>query len=280
MKNLIITFTDAKFGDFTINHWLKSLKENVNLKNINAVILDYGMTDEQIEKLKKEGAIVVKCVRDGHVTAVRHRDMRDYLAKNKGKYDQILMTDGGDIIFQGDISGVLQSNKDDFWVVLETYNMIDFSKIFLDRYFKKEDAEKMKKALNGKKMINAGVIFAAAKKMEGLCGECYKLILEKNKFGPDQVAVNYILYREGFHEIDERYNFITSTSKNMFKVKEGAFYFKQSNKIIPIVHNAGWKPYLRSIKNFGYGKEYNKTKLIYLSLMRAGAKIKNKLKAT
>jgi hypothetical protein len=47
-NNSIITATDKKYGDFTIEYWYKSLKENVNLKNIDIAVIDYGMSENQI----------------------------------------------------------------------------------------------------------------------------------------------------------------------------------------------------------------------------------------
>ena len=40
MKNVIITCCNAKYGDSLVNNWLKSLKENVNLSNVDLVVID------------------------------------------------------------------------------------------------------------------------------------------------------------------------------------------------------------------------------------------------
>ena len=40
MKNTIITASDGNCGDFLVNHWMRSLKSNVDLKNIDVVVLD------------------------------------------------------------------------------------------------------------------------------------------------------------------------------------------------------------------------------------------------
>lgn len=276
MKNVIFTATDSKFGDFTINHWFKSLRENVNLKNIDVVILDYGMTSEQAEKLKKDGAIVIKCIRDGHVTTVRHRDMRDYLVKNKNKYDQVLTTDGGDIIFQEDINNIFNEGEDKFRVVAETYYIIDFGGIFLQGFFSDEDTSKIKEILRGKKMINAGVVFGPADKFAKVSGEIFNLITDKTKFGPDQVALNYILYRDGnFKLVDEKYNFIPATSEKEFRLKDGVFYLKSGEKIV-IVHNTGGTKFLRPLADFGHGKERNKIKRIRFFMLRQAGKLRDK----
>jgi hypothetical protein len=275
-KNIIFTSTDSKFGDFTINHWFKSLRENVNLKNIDVVVLDYGMTNEQVEELKKEGAIVLKCVRDGHVCTIRFRDMRDYLIKNKEKYDQVIMTDGGDVIFQEDLSKILNEDKDKFRVVAETNYILDLTELFSKGSFIDEDLAKIKVTLKDKRMINAGVVFGPTDKFVKMSDEIFNLITDKSRFGPDQIALDYILYRDGtFKLIDEKYNFIPATCDRTFAIKDGVFYFSDGEKI-SIIHNAGRIKSMRIMKNFGHGKERNKIKRIRFFMLRQVGKLRKK----
>ena len=83
-----------------------------------------------------------------------------------------------------------------------------------------------------------------------------KNILDKSLFGPDQVLLNFILYKEGFIQLNNDYNYIPTISNDKFKIKNG-FFYNNKNKKISIVHNAGHKNVFRPIKNFGYGKNYN-----------------------
>ncbi len=271
MKNVIISSSDSKYGDFLIDHWLKSLKENVNLSNIDLVILDYGLSPLQVKSLKKEGVLVVKCVRDGHVVILRFRDMLKFL-KNK-KYDQVLSIDGGDIIFQGDLSNIFNEHQNDFRVVKENLgsHLINFP-LYLT-YFSYNDAKHILKTLKNKPLINAGVIFAPSNKFQNLCKEVFSMVKNKDLFGPDQILINYLFYKNGFISIDEKYNFIPCTAKNNFYVKDGVFYFKNKIKI-NIVHNAGNKDFFRFINSFGYGQEFNKIKKINLFLLRKLLSIK------
>ncbi|MBW2978258.1 glycosyl transferase family 8 [Candidatus Woesearchaeota archaeon] len=256
MKHVIFTSSDSKYGDFLINHWLPSLKDNVNLNKIDIVILDYGLTKEQISKLK--GVKIYKGVRNGHVCAIRFRGMLKFLEKNK--YDQVLSIDGGDIIFQDDLKQAFENYKNHFRVVCEDFHF-PFEDFFVKNFFKKTDIKKIKKTLKNKKQINAGVIFGPYSKFKKLCKEINTLLINKNNFGPDQVAVNYILYKDGFKNLDKKYNFviIATNIKNKFFIEKGVFYLENGEKIA-IVHNAGNKPYFRPIKNFGYGPSYNKIK--------------------
>lgn len=157
-KNVIITCSNKKTGDFLINHWLKSLEDNVNLKND--------------EKTKKE---------------IWHQ-------------------------------------------------------------------------IKGKPIINAGVIFAPSNKFIDLCQTIKKMIKNKNDFGPDQIVVNYFLYKNKlFKFINNKYNFMMSTEKKGFILKKGVFYKKNGKKIV-IVHNSGQMDFFRPINDFGYSERKNKLK--------------------
>lgn len=271
MKHVIITASDSKYGNFLINHWLRSLKDNVDLKNVDIAILDYGLTKEQLSKLKD--VIVYKGVRDGHVNCIRFRDMFRFLKKKR--YDQVLSTDSGDIIFQDDIKKIFEKNKSTFRAVCEDFN-IPFQEVFSKNLFSEKDTEKIKNLLKGKKMINAGVIFGPYDKFKKFCRECDKLIIDKSKFGPDQVAVNYILYKTGFRVLDKKYNFVVITVKNKFSIRDGVFYSDNKEKIA-IVHNTGRNSFIRPVKNFGYGKQYNKMKKTTFLISRGVIRIVNLL---
>jgi hypothetical protein len=93
------------------------------------------------------------------------------------------------------------------------------------------------------------------------------LIRDKEEFGPDQIIVNYHLYKDTVKFIDSKYNFMMSTAYAGFKLKEGVFYKLNGEKIV-IVHNAGQVDFFRPIYNFGYGKSYNQVKHVIYFLKR------------
>lgn len=274
-SNVIITFSNAKHGDFLTDHWLHSLMVNVDLSDIDVVVLDYGLNKKQLEKLKRAKVKIVKCECDGHITAVRFRDMADFLRKNN--YDQVLSCDGGDVIFQTDISDIFEKDKDALRAACEGYRM-PFEKLSLSlqKSITPAIAAEVKK-YNGRmrKMINAGVIIGPRKKFIELCDFCYNNIAGK-KFGPDMVLVNYFLYKHNFVELDCRYNFILYTSRVPFVIKDGKFY-DDSGKLIPIVHNAGWLSPIRAIASFGYGPKHNRIRLGRFYLLRTLIKTFNVL---
>ncbi len=255
-KNVIFAASNDKCGDFLLNHWLGSLKDNVDLKNMDIVILDYGLTKNQREGLIKEGAIIYTGSKTGLIHNMRFKDMADFL-KNKN-YDQVITTDGGDVIFQTDIKELLETKKDKYRAHCEDLD-IPFTSLYLKKSFDKKTAEMIGNTLKNKKTINAGVIVAPADKFRNMCLELFDLMSNQLQFGADQLGINYIMYRDSFYEVDERYNFVITTTKKKFYIKEGVFY-DEDDKKIPIVHNVGGRALLRSIKNFGYGKDYNKLK--------------------
>jgi hypothetical protein len=262
MRHVIFTACDKKYGDFLINHWYRSLKENVELSNIDVVVLDYGLSDAQRRKLRNS-VILHKCKRDGHVTTIRFRDMFTYLSGHV--YDQVLSIDGGDIIFQADISQLFEKDKTYFRGVYEVYNQ--FIKIYATSlFFEKEIAAQIKNSLKDRSILNAGVVIGPYKKFLSLCEEYTRIIKDTTKYGPDQAAVHYIVHREGLKPLESKYNFILTTGKDKFKIKNSKFY-NEDGELIPIVHNGGQLDQLRPIKNFGYGPKYNKLRpVVYRSL--------------
>lgn len=274
MKSVIFVACDERYGGFLIENWLSSLQDNADLTNIELIVLDYGLSKKQISKLKQRNVLVHKCKRDGHVNVIRFRDIAKILRKKK--YDQVLSTDGGDLIFQTSIKELLEKDKRIFRACYEDMNP-PFG-VYIKSCFSKEDAKKIKETLKGKGMINAGMIVAPQKLFKKMCDESYNMI-EKRTFGPDQVAINYILHRDGFKRLHQKYNFVVTTSRIPFKIKEGKFYIN-GNQLIPIVHNAGGKDFLRPIKNFGYGEGKNKLKFFRYLILRTLIKISSPKRET
>lgn len=255
-KFVIITSSDSNCGDFLIKHWLRSLKENVNLNLIDVVVLNYGLTKEQKNILLSEDVIVVDCVRDGHIVNLRYRDMFNFLKKNP-QYEQILACDGGDIIFQRDIAHLFNYHKNEFCGVTERFHITMYLYYCLKRsFFYDEYKENLLHVLKGKKMINGGLILAPRNKFIDICQHMLKIIKKSGNVGPDQVVLNYVLYKEGFFEIETTYNYVLTQYTNKFKIKEGVFY-DNNGDVISVVHNAGHFKFLRVINNFGYGKRNN-----------------------
>ncbi|GIX42691.1 MAG: hypothetical protein KatS3mg129_2424 [Leptospiraceae bacterium] len=261
---LIATASDKKYGDFLIEEWLESILDNVNIKKIQILVLDYGLTKAQRFYLEKHKVIVSKCNRDGHVVNIRFRDLNNFLKAHY--YEQILTCDGGDIIFQDDISHLFEEHQDQYRAVCE--DLAPFFDYFINTdYFYKEDIKEIKDVLLLKRMINAGLIIAPYDKMKHLCEVIIKKTKDISRFGPDQILVNYVLHKEGFVALPTKYNFIPVTCLDEFYIKDSFFYDKNENKI-PVVHNAGNLDYFRAIENFGYNKDHNILKEDVLKTLR------------
>lgn len=259
-----MTASDAKYGDFLVDHWLKSCLDNVDMTDKRVVILDYGLSEEQRAAIDEMGAERNVCQKDGHVVISRFKDAADYL--EAVECDQVLMCDGGDIIFQADIGAALSEHFDTMRACYDHFNQV-LQHIGYSRFFSKEDIKKMKKIQEGRSLINAGVLIGPRERFIKMCKECWSMITNKEKYGPDQIAIDYLLHRDGFKELAEQYNFVFATARTTFKIKEGVFYSK-AGEVIPIVHNAGNLSFFRPIDNFGYGEGFNKTKIIMYPVVR------------
>jgi len=255
-KYAIVTSSDAKYGDFLINHWLKSLLLNIDRKAMDIIVLDYGLTDDQKKKITPYCKII-RCKKDGHVVNIRFRDMLQFFKGNK--YAQIMSIDGGDIIFQSDIMPVFKEHPSEFRIVSEGLDLSTHETALLSKPFTEKMTSDILKMTHQKKGLNAGVIIAPYSKFITLCKFLVKHIKRPAIFGPDQVLVNYFLYKHGFKEIDKKYNFIIATATNKFKIKKGVF-LDENNKPIAIIHNAGGADHKRPVRNFGHGPRHNKIK--------------------
>lgn len=254
-RHVIITSCDRKYGDFLIHHWLPSLQINVDLSHVDVVVIEYGLTQEYVSILEKHNVKVIKGSGEGHVTTLRFIDAEIFL--NRTNYDQVLLIDGGDIIFQEDISQLFEKDKDLFRIVKLDMEVM-FFEAFIPRFsitFRKQ----LWNVLENKPVLNAGVIFAPKHKIFSLCQQMETLISQKPTYGPDQIIVNYILYQDKIKFLEKKYNFIFGTEREGFVIRNGIFYRKNGEKIV-IAHNAGHDSFLRPIHNFGYGKDYNQLK--------------------
>jgi hypothetical protein len=254
---VIYTASDRKYGDFLVEHWYRSLRETTDLTSIEVRILDYGLSTAQRYYLEHEGAVVVLCVRDGHPAVIRFRDMAADLAVHPA--DQVLACDGGDIVFQADLSGLFHHHQDQFRAVSEDLHS-GYDAFLNDEFFTKEDQKRLQAVLPGHRQINAGFLLGPGDRFADLCRQVDRTILCHEKFGPDQLVVNERLHTEGYVELDAGYNFVVATAKRPFRIVEGTFVFADTAAPIPVVHNAGNWSLLRPVRNFGYGPGRNELK--------------------
>ncbi|WP_319558955.1 hypothetical protein [Marispirochaeta sp.] len=260
----IVTASDTRYGDFLINHWYKSLTENSDLSLIDVAVLDYGLSTAQRFYLESHGVRVRQYPKDGHVVIIRFRDLADFLSEEK--YEQIILSDGGDIIFQDDISPVFTEHPDMFRGVQEDLKSA-FSVFLTDEFFNKEDKKRIRDVLIEEEMINAGFIAGPSEKMLRLGQAVDTMVLSKKKFGPDQLVVNYLFRTEGFYPLPKRFNYVIATAEGELKIRDGKFY--ADGELMTVVHNTGNISFFRPIENFGYGPERNQLKPELLRALKA-----------
>ncbi len=251
----IFTACDAKYGDFLIDHWLKSLQENVDLRTLDPVVLDYGLSTAQRYYLEGHAVRVVPCTRNGHVVNLRFRDMATVLEETP--YEQVVLCDSGDIIFQTDFTAVFQDHPDRFRGVTEELKP-GFEHYVNEDFFSKADCKTLHRMLRDKPMVNAGFILGPGSGMRSLGLEVVRRLKSLAKFGPDQIIVNDVFYREGFHELDRRYNYVIATTTAELEIRDGKFFVE--GDLVSVVHNTGNVSFLRPVENFGYGQGRNQLK--------------------
>jgi hypothetical protein len=262
MAHVMFTMSDAKYGDFLIDHWLRSVTEHIDLQahQIGVVVLDYGLSEAQRHRLARSGISIVKCLRDGGIVNIRYRDMLRYL--EGGQYDQVMSIDGGDVIIQRDIAALFSEHAEAYRAACEDVPC-PFDSQAAQTWFEKYQLHDMAETLRGKSMINSGVILAPAEKFMHLCRACMQRITDNRQHGLDQIVVNDLLHRQGFVQLDNKYNFVLATAARKFTINDGIFCF-EDGEVIPVVHNAGGKSLSRVVGNFGYGAGYNRIKFFSL----------------
>lgn len=258
-QHLIITCADARYGEFLIKHWLKSLKGNVRLDGIDVAVIDYGLSDAQRALLHDADVQTMRATADGNITNIRYRDIAEFLKERT--YDQVMAVDGGDLIFQSDVSPLFEEHKDSFRGVCEQRDVPFHDLLLPTTDMSREDYRKIFDFLHGKQTVNGGVILGPADRFGSLWESFDSLCNSLDVFGTDQLVINYLFYQDGFVELAKKYNFVIMTTTTPFTIQNGQFY-NEADELIPIVHNAGMSSATRCVANFGYGPEYNRRKWV------------------
>lgn len=268
----IATCCDAKYGDFLLNHWLKSLQHNVNLKQIDVVVLDYGLTGEQRAQLHARQVVTVPCRKDGSVVLLRIRDVIP-LFRERG-YQKVLSVDGGDVIFQADISDVFAHPCDRPALVAEEIRTPFFEALIQHDDIRPELLAEVLGVVRNKPILNSGVVLGTAEVFQRYWDECRRVCHSFKCYGTDQLILNYLAYRDGHYTLNGKYNYVIVASRTPFYIRDGEFYFRDSSKI-HVVHDAGGKNWIRVIANFGYGPMHNQRKTLRPLLNRVGMSFLN-----
>jgi hypothetical protein len=255
----ILTASDARCGDFLYRHWLRSLRENVDLERADVVVLDFGLSAAQREELHE--VVVVPAVRDMRVSMARFREIARFLEQHE--YDQVLAVDAGDVIFQRDVSHLFEREKDSFRVVQEHLPLPLGLPL---RGLPRDLRDGIRRKLRGRRIVNSGFIVAPSRDLVRLGRAIVDRLPRLDGRGParivsswfaDQVVASALLYEWGFSALDETYNFVLCNAESDFHVERGTFFKSPSGEKIAVVHNAGFKKPFRIVADFGYGPDRN-----------------------
>jgi len=258
-KHVIFTLSDERCGDFLIQHWMPSLLDNVDLTDIDVIVLDYGLLDRHRRAIQSAGLMCDQSILDGNIGTLSLRDADRILAQSS--YDQAAVIDGGDIIFQADISHLFETDKESFRAVCEDIDATMHRFIMSSSDFSTEEWNEMMGFLKGKPLINGSNVFGPANKYRELWSAYREFSSGIQEYASEQLFTNYYLHRYGFKSLPAKYNFVLASTKDTYCIKNGVFYDVEGD-IIPVVHNVGGKEANRYVKNFGYGKEFNKKKIL------------------
>jgi hypothetical protein len=257
-RNVIVTASDSRCGDFLVDHWHRSLRENVQLEGVDIAVLDYGLTAGQRRRVLDAGMEIRSCIPDGHITNVRYRDIASLL--HERAYQQVLLADGGDIIFQADISHLFETSSSHMRAVCDERKYSLHSVLPILRDFHPDERQAISGFLHDRPQINGGFVLGPADGFLGLWAEFEARAQSMSQFAADQILLNYVLHRDGFEQLPSRYNFVLVAARSKFMVRNGQFY-DAAGSLIPVVHNAGHLPFFRRVSRFGYGADRNSVKV-------------------
>ncbi|HCI29600.1 MAG TPA: hypothetical protein DE117_05430 [Fervidobacterium sp.] len=252
-RYLIATACNQKYEDFLVNDWLRSLKENVDLEGIDILVMDYGLSPNACSKLTEQAVIVKEAKHTkGLINNMRFIELSEFLKSNP-QYEQVILCDSGDIIFQSDISMLFELESEKIRAVCESISP-NMDVLVNDKVI--ENATEIKNFLRENKLMNVGFVVYPTNVFLDMCGDIFILLKDVNVWGAETILINYFAYKNGFYELHQKYNFIPTTSTLKYVIKDGKFYLS-NGEIIPVVHNAGGKEMWRPIENFGYGHDHN-----------------------
>jgi hypothetical protein len=233
----------------------------VDTREIDVVVLDFGLTPEQRERLA--GVEVVRVEPARRVNVARRRAIARLLESRD--YDQVLVVDAGDLVFQGDVAPLFHEHTDRFRGVPERYP-IPLAPFL--RGAPPELRQRLRARLRGQPMVNGGFLLAPAREWIALGQATLPFAAD---VAHDQPLVSLHLHERGFVPLADTWNFVLWTARERFSI-EGGHFRGADGQPLRVVHNTGLRAPFRVIADFGYGPGYNtRVRRRYLRLARAWA---------
>jgi hypothetical protein len=257
INTAVIVSMDKNYEENLINDFLSSLYGAAEYKG-KVFVLNYGMSDEAIEKIQKEykNVTVVLCSRDSRLLfSVRYKDIVKVIEGVNDDITHFMAIDGGDVWFQTSINEAFNMCETKLGYVEES-NFgpdIDKNKI-IKRYFRllpPNEAEKVYESFKGTRLKNSGMICGPKKLVQETADAINKALLssEVDFFWIDQLYMNYIVNKLDEDQriaLPEKFNYVLLSNKGHFVIEDDKVY-DQTGELINVVHNAGGI-FLRVIK--------------------------------
>lgn len=256
MRPLIITTGSAKI---VLTRWL-SLLRGVGEYQGDVLVLDYGVMEYyepkkinnkvSIEKLKKEKNVtVLQPVRKlKNIFIDRFMVTQEYLKKNSGKYDVVVIMDGNDIIFWGSITYLLEKAQEKLCYVKEHFS--NKLKIWGDFYPRKFIQDNFK-SIEEEPIINGGMIAGPTKDIFKLFSSISRLMKKYGDEPSDQLYLDLMIYYFKFpsQELGYEWNYTHAVigrkesgvpyGPRTPKYRDGKAYAVEDGRPIIIEHRTG-----------------------------------------
>jgi hypothetical protein len=268
-RHAILTASDANCGDFLARHWLRSLRENVTTDDVDVVVLDFGLEPHQRAALASVEVVRVESAR--RVNVARRSAIARLLEARD--YDQVLVVDAGDLVFQGDVRPLFDRDRDRFRGVPERFP-IPLAPFL--RGAPPDLRRRLRARLRERPMVNGGFLLAPARAWIELGAETLPFA---DRVAHDQPLVSLVLHERGFVPLASTWNFVLWTAREPFSI-EGGWFRDEAGEKLAVVHNTGLRAPFRVVSDFGYGPGYNtRVRKRYLRLARAWAALRGRTSA-
>lgn len=237
--------------------FLKTIRNVAGYKG-KIIILDYGMTEETVRRIvKKYNADVFRFNIKISVFADRYKDIPIVLSQLDEDITDILVSDGGDIWFQEQITEIFGQSEKGIACIEE--NRVFGEDEWVNKCLNNLPAEKKKdimKVLKGNRVKNSGVICGKKSLLEELLKNVYNDIVDcgYDFFGIDQLYFNYEWYQLESDDrlaLDETYNYVLVSHKEDYHADKNGEIITNNNVKVKVVHNAGgnWRMFDRPFAN-------------------------------
>ena len=234
MKNLIITYaSEPATSSETFWVFINSLN---NINNKDLLIVTHDIKDCNLKKLEEKNAII-KQVEAGEMYYLfrdRHLHFYDYLSKNGGAYDQVLVCDSRDVVFQDDPFVWTKKNiseKDFVVLTAEGFKRFESGFACIEHFeFQRDVPRPHLKENNDKWVCNAGVAIGNSRSIQDFEFLLFITIMKTIGRCTDQAALNYLMY---FLEEDKKFKVSLPQKESLCLTGEGI----KLGSVEPILEN-------------------------------------------